>query len=98
MWRAAHSSGGSSGAERPAGTAMINSLGVDPSAQGWGTGRALVEAFLAEAGRRGAMRVDLTTDKVDNEVAKVFSRGSGSAWRARSSPPPPRDACSTSPS
>lgn len=59
-------------AERPAGTAMIMSLGMDPSAQGRGMGRALVEAFLAKAGHRGAMRVDLTTDKVDNEVANVF--------------------------
>ena len=53
------------------------SLGVDPAAQGLGLGKALVLGFLAEAGRRGATAVDLTTDKVDNQGANAFYRGLG---------------------
>lgn len=64
-------------AARAAGTATLMSLGVDPAAQGLGAGKSLVLAFLQEAGRRGATRVDLTTDKVDNERTNAFYRGLG---------------------
>jgi ribosomal protein S18 acetylase RimI-like enzyme len=50
---------------------------VSREAQGLGAGRTLVTAFLAEARRRGARKVDLTTDELDNEVW-------ASTWRGRS--------------
>lgn len=59
-------------AARPVGTATLMSLGVAPEAQSLGTGRMLVRAFCDEAQRRGAVRVDLTTDKAENERANVF--------------------------
>lgn len=57
---------------KPEGTATLMSLGVDPATQGLGAGRALVQAFLAEAGRRGARKVDLTTDQAGNERTNRF--------------------------
>lgn len=66
-------------AARAPGTATLMSLGVDPAIQGVGAGKALVTAFLEDARRRGATRVDLTTDKVDNERANAFYRSLGFA-------------------
>lgn len=64
-------------AARAGGTATLMSLGVDPSVQGAGAGKALVNAFLGEASRRGSTKVDLTTDKIDNDRTNAFYRGLG---------------------
>jgi len=64
-------------AAKPAGIATLMSLGVDASAQGLGAGKALVEAFLRDAAARGATKVDLTTDKLDNERTNAFYRRLG---------------------
>jgi ribosomal protein S18 acetylase RimI-like enzyme len=48
------------------------SIAVAPEAQGLGAGKALVDAFIEEARRRGATRVDLTTDKAGNERTNSF--------------------------
>jgi ribosomal protein S18 acetylase RimI-like enzyme len=50
----------------------LMSIAVLPDAQGHGVGRALVYAFLAEAGQRGLHHVDLTTDHDENEAANTF--------------------------
>lgn len=62
---------------KPKGTATLMSLGVDPAAQGLGAGRALVQAFLDAAGRRGASKVDLTTDQSGNERTNKFYEALG---------------------
>lgn len=59
-------------ARRAAGTATLLSLSVDPPVQRAGIGRRLVHAFVDEARRRGATRVDLTTDRDDNEPTNGF--------------------------
>ena len=59
-------------ASKPDGSATLMSLGVSREAQGRGLGKALVTAFLQEAADRGAKRVDLTTDKVDNPRTNGF--------------------------
>ncbi len=59
-------------AAKPEGTATLMYLATAPAAQRLGVGKALVEAFLSEAARRGSRRVDLTTDKVDNERTNRF--------------------------
>jgi ribosomal protein S18 acetylase RimI-like enzyme len=59
------------------GTATLMSIAVGPEAQGLGAGKALVLAFIDEAARRGAVKVDLTTDKVDNERTNAFYRALG---------------------
>jgi ribosomal protein S18 acetylase RimI-like enzyme len=64
-------------AERPAGTATLMSLAVDPMRQARGIGKALVIGFLDEAARRGARRVELTTDKLANERSNRFYAGLG---------------------
>ncbi len=64
-------------AARGDGTATLMSLAVRPDAQGSGGGRALVLAFRDEAARRGARKVDLTTDKVGNARANAFYRSLG---------------------
>ncbi len=66
-------------AARAAGKATLMSLGVDPGVQGAGAGKKLVMAFLDEARRRGAVRVDLTTDKVENDRTNAFYRALGFA-------------------
>jgi len=52
--------------------ATLMSIAVDPTAQGQGVGRRLVVAFLDEARRCGARRVNLTTDREDNEAVNRF--------------------------
>ncbi len=64
-------------ASKPPGVATLMSLGVDPTAQGLGAGKALVAAFLEDARSRGSTAVDLTTDKVDNERTNAFYRALG---------------------
>ncbi len=52
--------------------ARIGMLAVDPSAQGGGIGRKLVEEFIAVAKSRGVHRIDLTTDAVGNDSVNAF--------------------------
>lgn len=65
----------------PAGgdVAGLFSLGVHPALRGAGAGRALVQAFLEEARRRGARRVFLTTDRTGNDGVNEFYRRCGFA-------------------
>lgn len=58
----------------PVGTdvAGLFSIGVLPELQGTGAGKQLVQAFLAEAGRRGCRRVFLTTDRDNNDAVNSF--------------------------
>lgn len=64
-------------AGKAAGTATLLSIAVDPAVQSRGLGRLLVRAFLQRAAARGAVRVDLTTDKYDNDPVNTFYRGMG---------------------
>lgn len=64
-------------AAKPAGTATLMSLAVLPVGQGHGAGRELVAGFLAEATRRGALVVNLATDRDNNEGANRFYLGAG---------------------
>lgn len=59
-------------AAKAPGTATLLSLAVDPAAQTRGIGRMLVRAFVGECELRAACRVDLTTDKFENQQANVF--------------------------
>ena len=52
--------------------ATLMSIAVSPQAQGVSIGKQLVQAFLEEAARRGVQRVNLTTDKKNNESANRF--------------------------
>lgn len=52
--------------------ALLSSIAVDPSCQGTGVGRRLVECWLAEAQRRGARGCYLTTDSKGNETVNAF--------------------------
>jgi ribosomal protein S18 acetylase RimI-like enzyme len=61
-----------SDAAKPAGTATLLSLAVDPALQTRGQGRLLVRAFSRECGARGAACVDLTTDKFENDAVNAF--------------------------
>ncbi|MGH3119366.1 MAG: GNAT family N-acetyltransferase [Gaiellales bacterium] len=64
-------------AGKAAGTATLLSIAVDPALQTRGLGRLLVRAFVQRAAARGAVRVDLTTDKCDNDPVNTFYRGMG---------------------
>jgi ribosomal protein S18 acetylase RimI-like enzyme len=55
---------------------MINGLAVDPELQGRGVGRALLEAALAEARRRGARKLSLRV-LGDNERARALYERAG---------------------
>jgi len=52
--------------------ATLMSIAVNPSAQGQGVGKLLTEAFLGEVKKRGVDQVNLTTDKLGNEVVNAF--------------------------
>jgi ribosomal protein S18 acetylase RimI-like enzyme len=54
------------------GCGTLMSIAVLPEAQGKGIGQKLVDAFLAEAARRGLKQVNLTTDKQDNNATNQF--------------------------
>lgn len=64
-------------ARKAAGTATLMSLAVDPALQARGLGRLLVSSFVQRAASRGAVSVDLTTDKYDNDAVNAFYRGMG---------------------
>lgn len=64
-------------AVRSEGTATLMSIAVDPGVQGVGLGKGLVLAFIEEAARRGASKVDLTTDRDANERTNAFYRSLG---------------------
>jgi ribosomal protein S18 acetylase RimI-like enzyme len=55
----------------------LMSIAMRPDVQGKGIGKALVLAFLEEAGRRGVRKVDLTTDAVGNEIVNRFYENLG---------------------
>lgn len=52
----------------------INGLAVDPAAQGRGVGRALVEAAVAEAGKRGATKVSLRVLGENPGARRLYER------------------------
>ena len=58
-------------------TATLMSIAVLPEAQGNGVGKALVEAFLFEAQRRGCRYVNLTTDAISNDAVNDFYQRQG---------------------
>lgn len=62
--------------QTPAGPCLMT-LGVLPRAEGRGAGRQLVAAFERELRQRGANRVALTTDAVDNDRTNRFYTGLG---------------------
>ena len=51
---------------------LLSSIAVEPSQQRGGVGRALVEAWVAEAGRRGSKGCFLTTDAEGNDAVNAF--------------------------
>lgn len=53
-------------------TATLMSIAVRPDVQGKGIGKALVLAFLGEAGQRGVRKVDLATDSDNNDKINHF--------------------------
>ncbi|MBI5387440.1 MAG: GNAT family N-acetyltransferase [Verrucomicrobia bacterium] len=74
LWQALFYRGESPGG---AGRALLSSIAVAPAAQGCGAGRLLVQAWLAEAWRRGASGAYLTTDTEANEAVNRFYCGLG---------------------
>jgi ribosomal protein S18 acetylase RimI-like enzyme len=52
----------------------INGLAVDPAATGRGIGRALVEAAVAEAERRGARKVTLRVLGTNAAARRIYAR------------------------
>ncbi len=67
--------------EAPSGPprALLSSIAVAPSAQGQGVGRLLVNAWVAEARRRGCTGCFLTTDRDGNDAVNTFYQRLG--WR-----------------
>ncbi len=63
--------------------ALLSSISVDPSVQGTGVGRRLVEAWAREARDRGAAGCFLTTDAENNEAVNQFYQAGG--WTLESS-------------
>lgn len=51
---------------------VLMSIGILPHEQGKGVARALVQEFLSEARRRGLAEVNLTTDRLNNELVNRF--------------------------
>lgn len=60
----------------PGPVAMIDELIVDHNAQGQGVGRALIDAVVDWARKRGASEIEVSTEK-DNEAAQAFYRRHG---------------------
>jgi ribosomal protein S18 acetylase RimI-like enzyme len=54
------------------GSGALMSIGVLRDEQGKGTAHALVQEFLSEARRRGLAEVNLTTDRLNNELVNRF--------------------------
>lgn len=65
--------------DTPAGgqSALLSSICVDPSMQGSGVGRQLVEAWTRELSSRGVDTATLTTDADDNDVVNRFYQARG---------------------
>ncbi len=65
--------------ETPAGAqgALLSSICVEPSLQGMGLGRQLVEAWTRQVAGRGVRTAYLTTDADDNVAANRFYRTQG---------------------
>jgi len=53
------------------------SIAVLPAHQGKGIGQALVREFIEIAARRDLRRIDLTTDRTDNDATNRFYRNLG---------------------
>ncbi len=66
---------------------LLSSIAVSPEHQGRGVGKALIEAWVAEARRRGSAGCYLTTDKENNEATNHFYLRTG--WKVESSFTPP---------
>lgn len=62
---------------RQEGTATLTSIAVESEAQGKGIGAELVAAFLADIRAQGIKRVDLTTDRYDNDQVNAFYQKQG---------------------
>ena len=69
------------------------SLAVAPSHEGRGVGRALLDAFLSEAARRGGSEIWLATDEHHNERGNNFYRAGGFTLRERRTTPEGRRMC-----
>jgi ribosomal protein S18 acetylase RimI-like enzyme len=69
--------GGAARQEIGRATAELSSIAVRPSASGRGTGRTLVQRFVAAAGALGARWVTLTTDAEGNDAVNAFYLGLG---------------------
>jgi ribosomal protein S18 acetylase RimI-like enzyme len=63
--------------EWPSGSCELSSIAVSPESSGGGVGKALMRAFLDEAGARNARAVYLTTDAEDNQQANELYRRVG---------------------
>jgi ribosomal protein S18 acetylase RimI-like enzyme len=59
------------------GYALLSSIAVAPEAQGRGVGKALLEAWVAEAKNRVCRGAYLTTDSIGNEAVNGFYRKAG---------------------
>ena len=57
--------------------ATLMSIAVAPEAHGKGIGQSLVQSFLQEAANRGVERVNLTTDRNNNDSANIFYQKMG---------------------
>lgn len=57
---------------RPEGWGTLQSLAVSPSAQHKGIGHLLVSAFLNESSLRGLAKINLLTDKHNNDLVNNF--------------------------
>jgi colanic acid biosynthesis glycosyl transferase WcaI len=63
--------------EGPGGGALLSSICVDPTLQGGGIGRSLVDAWTATASRQGTTEAFLTTDAIGNTAVNRFYQGLG---------------------
>ena len=57
--------------------ATLMSIAVDPSMQGQGLGKSLVNAFVEEARSRGSEYINLTTDAAGNDATNLFYQSLG---------------------
>jgi len=58
-------------------TATLTSIAVEPTMQGKGVGANLVTTFLEDMRAQGVKRVDLTTDRYDNDPINAFYQKQG---------------------
>ena len=58
-------------------TGTLTSMAVEPAFQGQGIGAELARAFLEDMRARGVKRVDLTTDRHDNDKVNAFYQKQG---------------------